>query len=72
MAMGQSGQIELSQATIKNIKIPLPTIQEQNKIVKQIEKIEADISKFKNQINEVPKLKEEVFINSFINQSQFG
>ena len=60
MAMGQSGQIELSQTTIKNIKIPLPTIQEQDKIVKQIEEIETKISILEAKINKVPKLKEEV------------
>ena len=60
MATGQSGQIELSQATIKNIKIPLPSISEQNKIVKQIEKLETEINKLENQTNEIPKLKKEV------------
>jgi type I restriction enzyme M protein len=65
MAMGQSGQIELSQATIKNIKIPLPTIQEQNKIVKQIKKIEIQISELKTQVNKIPKLKERV-LNKYL------
>jgi type I restriction enzyme M protein len=65
MAMGQSGQIELSQTTIKNIKIPLPSISEQNKIVKEIEKIESEISKLKKEINEVPKLKENI-LNKYL------
>jgi restriction endonuclease S subunit len=60
MAMGQSGQIELSQTTIKNIKIPLPSISEQNKIVKQIEKLETEINTSKNQTNEISRLKEEI------------
>jgi len=60
MAMGQSGQIELSQTTIKNIKIPLPSISEQNKIIKQIEKLETEINTLEDKINEIPKLKEKV------------
>jgi type I restriction enzyme M protein len=44
MAEGQSGQIELSPDTIKNIKIPLPDIGEQSKVVAKINLIEKEIS----------------------------
>lgn len=40
MALGQSGQIELSLETIKNIKIPLPPKDIQEKIVAEIEVLE--------------------------------
>ncbi len=43
LALGQSGQIELSIETIKNFKIPLPPISEQQLIVAEIEKIESEI-----------------------------
>lgn len=43
MASGQSGQIELAPSTIANIKIPLPSILEQNRIVSIIEPIEQKI-----------------------------
>ena len=40
MAAGTSGQIELSVSTIQNIKIPLPPIDIQKKIVEECEKID--------------------------------
>lgn len=40
MAQGQSGQIELSIDTIENMKIPLPPLEIQEKIVKSIEEYE--------------------------------
>lgn len=60
MAMGQSGQIELTIPTIQNIKIPLPPLSEQQKIVSKIEKIEAQIALLETQIAEIPKQKEAV------------
>ncbi|PWA04569.1 N-6 DNA methylase [Flavobacterium psychrotolerans] len=60
MAMGQSGQIELTIPTIQNIKIPLPPISEQQKIVSKIEKIEAKITALKIEIASIPKEKEVV------------
>lgn len=57
MALGQSGQIELTLTTIENIKIPLPPKNIQQKIVDEIEKLEekekkakAEIAAFKNKI----------------------
>jgi restriction endonuclease S subunit len=44
LAQGQSGQIELSLPIIGNIKIPLPPLSEQRKIVAKIEHLEAEIT----------------------------
>jgi type I restriction enzyme M protein len=60
MAMGQSGQIELSITTIQNIKIPLPQLSEQKKIVSQIEKLEEKINQLQDTINQIPKQKEAI------------
>lgn len=60
MAMGQSGQIELTIPTIQNIKIPLPPLSEQQKIVSDIEKIEAQIAVLEKEIAKIPALKEAV------------
>ncbi len=43
MALGQSGQIELSLEIIKNIQIPLPPIAKQKEIINKIESIEKQI-----------------------------
>lgn len=40
LAMGQSGQVEISYETIANFKIPLPPIEVQNKIVSELEELE--------------------------------
>ena len=60
MAMGQSGQIELTIQTIQNIKIPLPALSEQQKIVSEIEKIEAKINSLETEIASIPKEKEAI------------
>ncbi|OIP58975.1 MAG: hypothetical protein CO143_01870 [Candidatus Moranbacteria bacterium CG_4_9_14_3_um_filter_45_14] len=44
MAEGQSGQIELAPETIKGLKIPVPDIKVQEKILVEIEKAEKDIN----------------------------
>ena len=44
MATGQSGQIELAIKTIANIKIQIPSLEEQQKIVSQIEELEKQIA----------------------------
>ena len=43
-----------------NQKIPLPPLSEQQKIVSEIEKIEAKINALETEIAEIPKLKEAV------------
>ena len=40
MANGQSGQVELAPSTINGIQLPLPSIEDQRKIIAQIEPIE--------------------------------
>lgn len=51
MATGQSGQIELAIDTIKNIKIPLPSIEEQRMMVSKIEELEKEINKNQNELH---------------------
>lgn len=58
MAMGQSGQIELSISTIQNIKIPLPSLAEQKEIVSKIEEIETSITKLEKELEKIPEEKE--------------
>ncbi len=58
MATGQSGQIELSLTTIQNITIPLPSIEEQQKIVTQIELIENAISDLQTELDKIPYQKQ--------------
>lgn len=50
----------LNQTLLASIKIPLPPIEEQKKIVAEIEKIETKISELEKQISEIPKLKEQI------------
>ncbi len=51
-------QPKLNQKNLNNIKIPLPPLSEQQKIVSEIEKIEQKITKLEKQIAEIPKQKE--------------
>ena len=53
MAAGTSGQIELSVSTIQNIKIPLPPIDIQKKIVEECEKIDQVVTKNKEMVREM-------------------
>ncbi len=56
--LGQYDMLNLT--AIKNIKIPLPTISEQKKIVTEIEKIETKIKELEKQIADIPKQKEKI------------
>jgi type I restriction enzyme M protein len=60
MALGQSGQIELSLETIKNIKLPLLTLDEQQIIVAQIFEIENQISVLECELREAGNRKKAV------------
>ncbi|MCF6309195.1 MAG: restriction endonuclease subunit S [Sulfurimonas sp.] len=60
MATGQSGQIELSLIIIQNIKISLPSIEEQKKIVSKIEAIEKKIKIKEEELAKIPQQKEEI------------
>ena len=50
----------LNLTMIKNIKIPLPTLSEQQKIVSEIEKIEEEINQLEKAIAEIPEQKEAI------------
>ncbi|MDD2950910.1 MAG: restriction endonuclease subunit S, partial [Sulfuricurvum sp.] len=50
----------LNQTLLSNIKVPLPPLSEQQKIVSEIEKIETQIALLETQIAEIPKQKEAV------------
>lgn len=52
MALGQSGQIELSLDIIGNIKIPVPPIDIQKQIVEEIGKVDKSVSNSMLRINE--------------------
>lgn len=60
MAHGQSGQIELSIPIIQNIKIPIPPIAEQQKIVDKIEAIELQIIEAQKVIDNAPSQKQNI------------
>lgn len=60
MATGQSGQIELAPDTIGNIKIPVPSIQEQKRIVTEIMPIEEEIEKLQKEIDAIPTKKQAI------------
>lgn len=60
LAVGQSGQVELSYKIINNIKIPLPPLSEQKKIVSEILELEQQIEELEQDIEKMPKLKEEI------------
>lgn len=58
MATGQSGQIELSISTIGNIKVSLPFLLEQEKIIAQITPLEFEIKKLKTELKTIPQQKQ--------------
>ena len=53
-------QPKLNQQNLNNIKIPLPPLSEQQKIVSEIEKIEAKIKVLETEIAQIPKQKEAI------------
>ena len=58
MATGQSGQIEISTTTICDLKLPVPPMRIQKKIVDEIEIIEQSISEMKH---EIIKLQDDIY-----------
>lgn len=60
MATGQSGQIELSLDTIKNIKIPLPSIEKQKEIVEEFQYLENELNNAKLEITATKEKKEKI------------
>jgi restriction endonuclease S subunit len=65
MAQGQSGQIELSLSTVQNIKIPLPPLAEQQKIVAKIEKLEGEIQNLQK-LSEQTAGQRELCLNNYL------
>lgn len=59
-AMPKSAYPSINKEDIDNFKIPLPPITEQQKIVSEIEKIEAKIKVLETEISEIPKQKEAI------------
>jgi restriction endonuclease S subunit len=57
---GGSNIKSLNQVLLSSLQIPLPLLSEQQKIVAEIEKIEAEIAKSQKIIDEMPSLKNEV------------
>ena len=64
LAKGLSGQIELSIETIKNIKIPLPPIAIQQKIVTECEAVDKEVEQAQKTIDEAKKEIEILFNNA--------
>ncbi len=62
MATGQSGQIELALPIINNMRIPLPPIEIQNKIVMEIEAIETEIASLKFAISDSEEKKKAILL----------
>lgn len=60
MANGASGQIELSLSVIKNIEIPLPSLEQQKAIVAQIEVCETEINRAQAFIDSYSDKKNEI------------
>ena len=60
MAQGQSGQVELSLSTIKNITIPLPSLIDQRQIIAKIAKLETRIEELQKQLEQFPIQKEQI------------
>lgn len=65
MANGASGQIELSLSAIKDIEIPLPSLEEQKNIVSQIEIYESEIEKAQNNIDSYSERKNAI-LNKYL------
>ena len=57
---GATSREAITKQQLEDFKIPLPPLSEQQKIVSEIEKIEAKINALETEIAEIPKLKETV------------
>lgn len=57
---GATSREAITKQQLEDFKIPLPPLSEQQKIVSEIEKIEAKINALETEITEIPKLKEAV------------
>ncbi len=57
---GATSRQAITKLQLEEFKIPLPTIEEQKKVVAEIEKIENKITALKEQIADIPKQKEKI------------
>jgi len=57
---GGTSREAITKSQLEEFKIPLPSIAEQNKIVKQIEVQEKEIQKLEQELNNIPQKKEEI------------
>ncbi len=57
---GGTSREAITKLQLEEFKIPLPSIEEQQKIVAEIEKIESNISELEKQIAAIPKKKEQI------------
>jgi type I restriction enzyme S subunit len=59
---GNNGAIfnSITKLQVENIKISLPPLEEQKKLVQQIKKIEKEIEKKQSEINNIPRQKEKI------------
>jgi type I restriction enzyme M protein len=60
---GATSRQAITKLQLEEFKIPLPTIEEQQKIVAEIEKIETKIAVLEKQITDIPKQKEKILKN---------
>ena len=57
----RKGKFTMANMTmIRNLEIPLPTIEEQKKLIKEIDKKESEINKIKNSLTNIQQEKEEI------------
>lgn len=61
-----TAQPGLSVMNLNHIEIPLPTLSDQERLVKEIEKIESQIAQMEKAIAEIPK-KKEAILNRYLN-----
>lgn len=57
---GATSRQAITKSQLEEFKIPLPPLEEQQKIVTEIEAIESQIAKLENQIAAIPKQKEQI------------
>ena len=57
---GATSRQAITKLQLEEFKIPLPTIEEQKKIVAEIEKIETKIAVLEKRIADIPKQKEKI------------
>lgn len=62
MGKGATSREAITKKQLEDFKIPLPDFSEQQRIVNEIEKIEVDVYKLEQQLNDIPKQKRAVLL----------